>query len=88
MPALSMFYGIIVRMYSEPNSKHKEPHIHIQYQTHEAVYTFDGTLIDGKLPLKQHKMVVCWIALHEDELFANWILLCDGQKFYKIPPLQ
>ena len=25
MPTISMFYGIIVRMYSEPDSPHHEP---------------------------------------------------------------
>ncbi len=28
MPALSMFYGIIVRMQSEKGGKHRKPHIH------------------------------------------------------------
>ena len=28
MPALSMFYGIIVRMQSEKGGKHNKPHIH------------------------------------------------------------
>ena len=41
------FYGIIVRMYSEPNSKHNVPHVHVQYQTNEAVYSFDGSILGG-----------------------------------------
>ena len=31
MPALSMFYGIIVRMQSEKGGKHNKPHIHGTY---------------------------------------------------------
>lgn len=31
MPALSMFYGIIVRMQSEKGGKHNKPHIHEIY---------------------------------------------------------
>lgn len=31
MSALSMFYGIIVRMQSERGGKHNKPHIHAIY---------------------------------------------------------
>ena len=31
MPALSMFFGIIVRMQSEKGGKHNKPHIHAIY---------------------------------------------------------
>ncbi len=35
MPALSMFYGIIVRMQSEKGGKHHKPHIHALYRDDE-----------------------------------------------------
>ena len=44
MPVLSLFYGIIVRMYSEPNGKHNTPHIHTEYQGMEATFDFDGNM--------------------------------------------
>jgi hypothetical protein len=28
MPVLSLFYGLIVRMYKETSGKHHKPHIH------------------------------------------------------------
>ena len=31
MPTLSMFFGIIVKMYNEENAKHNKPHIHAEY---------------------------------------------------------
>ena len=31
MPILSLFYGIIVRMYMEVGGKHNMPHIHAEY---------------------------------------------------------
>lgn len=31
MPILSLFYGIIIRMYSELNGKRNVPHIHAEY---------------------------------------------------------
>lgn len=35
MPTLSMFFGIVVRMYYAP-SEHNPPHIHVEYQDYEA----------------------------------------------------
>lgn len=88
MPTLSLFYGIIIRMYSEPNGKHKTPHIHAEYQGNKAVFSLEGDLLEGDIPRKQWKMVVAWIAIHEDDLRANWQLLLEGQQFFKIAPLQ
>ena len=31
MPVISLFYGIIVRMYNERGGQHKTPHIHAEY---------------------------------------------------------
>ncbi len=88
MPVLSLFYGIIIRMYSEPNNPHKLPHIHVEYQGSESVFDLDGNLLEGEIPLKQRKLVVAWIAVHEEDLYANWELLQAGQEFFRIPPLQ
>lgn len=32
MPTISMFYGIIIRMYYFDNQQHSAPHIHVHYQ--------------------------------------------------------
>ena len=37
MPAISMFYGIIVYMYFRDDRRHKSPHIHVKYQNDEVV---------------------------------------------------
>jgi len=42
MPVISMFYGIIVRMYKESGTKHKVPHIHADYSGDEVVVSIDG----------------------------------------------
>lgn len=88
MPTISMFYGILIKMYKELGGKHNTPHIHAEYGEFEAVYSFNGTLIEGELPVKQRKMVEAWIVIHEDELHANWKLLQSGEQFFKIKPLQ
>ena len=37
MPAISMFYGIIVSMYFKDNKQHHQPHLHAKYQKQKAV---------------------------------------------------
>ncbi|MBE5846772.1 MAG: DUF4160 domain-containing protein [Lachnospiraceae bacterium] len=88
MPALSMFYGIIVRMQSEKGGKHHKPHIHAIYGDFELVIALDGEVLEGEFPSKQLKMLEGWMAIHEDELKANWKMLSEGEGFFKIDPLK
>ncbi|MCC8047548.1 MAG: DUF4160 domain-containing protein [Oscillospiraceae bacterium] len=88
MPILSMFYGIIIRMQSEKGGKHNKPHLHAIYGDYEIVVSLDGEVIEGKFPNKQLKLLLAWVALHEDELVANWHLLSTGEGFFKIEPLR
>ncbi|MBQ9512714.1 MAG: DUF4160 domain-containing protein [Lachnospiraceae bacterium] len=87
MPALSMFYGIIVRMQSEKGGKHHKPHIHAIYGDYELVVATDGEVLEGEFPAKQKKLLDAWIQIHEDELNANWKLLAEGEGYFKIAPL-
>ena len=50
MPALSMFFGIIVRMQSESGGKHNKPHIHALYGDDEIVVGVDGEVLEGNFP--------------------------------------
>ena len=88
MPIISMFYGIIVYMFCERNAQHKKPHIHAEYQGQEIVITLDGEVVAGEIPSKQLKMLLGWMAIHEDELQADWKLLSDGREYFKIEPLK
>jgi hypothetical protein len=58
MPVLSLFYGIIVRMYKEVGSKHNIPHIHAEYSGEEVVIDFDGNILDGTLPSSKMKLLL------------------------------
>ena len=85
MPAISMFYGILIRMFFYDTDKHNTPHIHAEYQGQVAVYAIeDGSVLAGKLPRKQHKLVVAWIEIHKDELLADWQLAVNGNKPFPI----
>ncbi len=88
MPVLSMFYGIIVRMYRELGGQHNLPHIHAEYSGDEVVVALDGTVLEGSIPKNKMKLLIAWMEIHYDELCANWKLLSDGERSYRIEPLQ
>ena len=88
MPTLSSFFGVTIKMYSEPNSKHKLPHLHAEYQDEQAVYDFYGNIIEGEIQPNKHKLVVAWIEIHREDLISNWNLLQEGKKYFKITPLR
>jgi hypothetical protein len=88
MPTISMFYGIVVRMYCD-RSEHNPPHFHAYYQEHSAEIAIDsGEVIAGKLPARQLKLVAAWAELHRDELLADWQLAAGGELPFKIEPLK
>lgn len=88
MPELSRFFGIVIRMFSEPESQHHLPHIHVEYQGERCVYSIDGELISGFIPARARKLVEAWIVIHEDELLSNWERLSLGEPANKIAPLE
>ena len=89
MPTISMFYGIIIRMYFFDNQQHSLPHIHVHYQDHNAIIEIpSGTIIEGKLPKSKQKLVDAWIEIHRDELVADWELAVNGEPIFKIDPLK
>lgn len=47
-----------------------------------------GELLAGGIPYRQLKMVVGWLALHEEEAYAAWNKAVRGEHFDKISPLQ
>ena len=58
MPAISMFYGIIIKMYN--NGEHNPPHFHASYQGYYATFNLDGELIEGDMPKRlERQNVVC-----------------------------
>jgi hypothetical protein len=89
VPELSRFFGIIIRMYAEPDVPHHLPHFHAYYQDDVAVYRIDPIeLIGGVLPRRQQRLVEAWAELHQNELQECWQLLQGGQIPSKIAPLQ
>ena len=88
MPTLSMFFGIIIRMYYAPK-EHNPPHIHVFYQDQIAVINIISCeVMEGELPSKQIRLVNAWIEIHKEELLADWKLCQNGEKPFVIEPLK
>lgn len=85
MPAISMFYGIVIRMIFDD---HNPPHFHAVYQDFEGSFDLDGNMINGDIPRKQRNLILAWATLHHDELVANWSLAKNRETPYKIEPLR
>jgi len=62
---------------------HNPPHIHIEYQGHEAFMDIQSAKIyKGNIPKKATKIVEEWVIEHKDELMKNW------QKAINLEPLE
>ena len=89
MPAISMFYGVIIYMFFFDDKKHHRPHIHAHYGDESIVIAIDdGEILSGKLPRNKLKLVEAWIEIHQEELMADWKLAVEGQQLFKIAPLK
>ncbi len=89
MPAISMFYGIIVYMYYLDNKQHSKPHIHARYQADEVILSIpEGDILEGSIPNNKMKLLQAWIEIHRDELMANWELASQGEQVFKIEGLK
>ena len=80
-------YNIIIKMIFEDNRQHAKSHIHVYYHEYEASIGLDGEVLAGNLPPKQLKLVLAWIAIHENELYSAWNSAVRGESFDKIEPL-
>ena len=88
MPVISMFYGIIVRMFFMDNKEHFAPHIHVEYAEYNVVLSIpEGNILAGNFPKDKLKLVWAWMEIHKDELMADWELAVNGEEPYKITPL-
>jgi len=79
MPIISYFFGIYIRMYHDD---HNPPHIHVEYQGHEALLIISNAgILAGSLPNKAHKIVKEWMQVHQEELQNDW------QRAVRLEPL-
>ena len=87
MPTISMFYGLIIRMYFAPG-EHPPPHFHAYYAEFKATVDIHKCeIIEGDLPRRQTRLVLAWAELRQEELIADWTLVMNGESPFKIQPL-
>ena len=89
MPEISRFFGIIIRMFAEPDAPHHRAHFRAYYQDAAAVFAIEPVeLIGGHLPRTQRRLVEAWAEIHQAELATDWKRLQAGQPPLKIEPLR
>ena len=75
MPAISMFYGVVIYIYFFDNKKHNKPHIHVKYAGSEVVLGLpDGEIMEGSIPNNKMKLVEAWIEIHKGQFEKFWVL--------------
>ena len=89
MPTLSMFFGIVIRMYKEEGGRHHRPHLHAQHGSKAAAFDLETRdILAGEMDPVDVDRVRAWMSIHREELFANWRLLEEDGTFFRIEPLR
>lgn len=86
MPTISVFYGIVIKMYW---SEHAPPHFHAFYADQEALIDIrELAVMRGSLPRRAVSLVLDWAELRQAELFDDWAMCERLQNPNKIKPLE
>ncbi len=86
MPTISIFYGIIIKMFFDD---HAPPHFHAEYGEYELVIAINPIkIVNGDAPKRVKSMVLEWTALHQEELLKDWELCKNLQSPLPIEPLE
>ena len=86
MPTISIFFGIVIRMYYD---EHAPPHFHAYYGEHNAAIRIDTLeVVEGRLPKRAMALVLEWAAQHREELGENWRLAQQHRTLHSIDPLE
>ena len=85
MPYVSMFFGIIIRMF---HNEHNPPHFHAEYHGQKGLFDLNGNMIKGNMKSNTAKNLIKeWVMLHREELLNNWNNAAKGGDIDKIAPL-
>lgn len=86
MPIISMFFGIIIRMFY---NEHEPPHFHAEYQGQRGTFDLSGYMRVGNIQSKTAlRLIKEWTLLHRAEIETNWQRMKVGQPLEGIEPLQ
>ena len=85
MPVISVFLGIVIRMFYQD---HEPPHFHAEHQGEQAKFSFDGEIIAGNIGSSTaRRRIQRWASLHGRELDTNWARMKEGRPLERIEPL-
>ncbi len=85
MPYISMFFGIVIKMFS---SEHSPPHFHAEYQGQRGGFDFEGNMTKGNIKSKTAKRLIKeWAIEHNKELKTNWSNIENKISLVRIAPL-
>ena len=83
VPAISVFYGILILMHLT-RKEHHPPHIHAFYGEYEATFLIStGELYKGLFPNKGQELVKEFILKYQNELMEMW----DTEQYKRLPPI-
>jgi hypothetical protein len=86
MPTVSVFFGIVIRMYYRD---HAPPHFHAIYGGQDvAIAIEDFRILRGSLTRRALNLVLDWAELHRAELIENWRLVEARRPLRDIAPLE
>lgn len=86
MPAISIFFGIVIRMFY---NDHEPPHFHAEYQGERGKFDATGKVLAGNIQSKTAlRLVKQWAGEHEAEIRANWRRMKAGRPLETIEPLR
>jgi hypothetical protein len=86
VPIVSVFLGIVVRMFHDD---HPPPHMHVEYAEYAAVVDIrTGRLLGGQLPPRVRRLVEEWRRARRTDLQKAWLEAESGRQPRRIRPLE
>ena len=86
MPAISIFFGIVIRMFY---NDHEPPHVHAEYQGQRGKFDPSGRLLVGSIQSKTVlRLIRQWARQHEGAIRTNWRRMKAGKPLEAIEPLR
>ena len=86
MPIISVFLGIVVRLFHDD---HPPPHMHAEYGEYRAVVDIaTGRVLGGRLPPRVRRLVEEWRRARREDLERAWREAQAGKQPRRIRPLE
>src|SRR4029450_9329733 len=84
MPIVSMFFGIVIRMFY---NDHEPPHFHAEYQGQRGKFDLNGEMMVGNIQSRRgRRLTRGWTLLHQAEISANWQRIKAGEPSIVLNP--